>query len=647
MNRPGGTPWALLVGAPLFMLTAGGAVGWFTVDSNGDSNGNGDRPALDTTVDGVLAGSSDAITPSRPLPSAGNPAVIDPASIIGLDTTSATWTPGGTVLDLPRSTGELATIVDATTLEPLPLPDAPTPLIGATALDATPTDSLLTLDPSVETVQPPRDLVPEVTVPVGIDPDFVDQCATHPTPCAGALGVVRAQADNQSAMALATLLVSVPVAGAAGLSDLCNEVEGGGVPDPVLSPATRPTVAVLVNQPSTLALSGTWGDGRPLAKTTMFTLPAHDVEWRRAWNDEGLQRNIVACVTLPLDDVRAHASGGVAQLRAEVLAISATGRADISGQVTLDIPTDGDDAPFVERPTIANRGEQRLANGVLYPTVHVHYAILADEVAPAGFGLDPTTVRVFGAHAIVEGADCSGWAENEQGRDRSVGGAFRIATELRTVSGHQRPVTVVDGDMYLDPTLAGGWAGQFCIRLSAIDDTAPKAETVALRGVSVRSPRTATYSVGVLLDDSDFPGDWQLQTDWAAADGAAICNPATLANGVGNSRGAVCSTLARLTPDGIVVTMRAIDPAGQSLPILSLRVPVNTAYCNPDDPYQFLGDGCDTGFIQTIAVPRARGSDGAATVRVVLQVKRSAAAGALWLDPSHAWKIGQITSFAF
>jgi hypothetical protein len=476
---------------------------------------------------------------------------------------------------------------------------------------------------------------------------FVDPCTTSDTPCPGVAAVVRDEPAVAGGPPLDPLQVSIPVAGAEGFAALCDTVEAGAVPDVLLTPATRPTVAVLVNQPSTLALTGTWADGTPLAKTTMVTLPAHDAEWQRSWDQDRVQRSIIACLTLPLDDVRAHAGGGSAQLRADVLAISATGRAEITGEVTLHIPIDGDDPVFAERLTVADRGVQRGSDGILRPAVHVHYALLSDSLVPAGSGLDPAALHVYDQHAFVDGADCSGWALNEQGRDRTSSATYTVVSEQRTVSGRVRTVTVVDGDVLLDPTLGSDWEGYFCVRLSATDDpgdasTAPV--TLALRGSTAQAPRTADYTVGVLLDrDTSVT----VHAAWATTVGAPLCDEATLSSdpAVG-SFGATCSTSAGLAADGVRVALTldadggADGAAGQ--PLLTAVVPVNTAFCNPDDPYAGLADGCSTGFTQALDLPLADGS-----VRVLLQVARTAVAGSLLQDPSHAWRLGSLTSFAF
>ena len=70
-----------------------------------------------------------------------------------------------------------------------------------------------------------------------------------------------------------------------------------------------------------------------------------------------------------------------------------------------------------------------------------------------------------------------------------------------------------------------------------------------------------------------------------------------------------------------------------------IRIPVNTAYCNPDDPLD-VGDGCNTGFTQTFEMRIGASAD---LVRVTIQVRRSAAPGALWEDPSNSWTVGSIT----
>lgn len=656
MRRRNSLPTSLVIGLPVLLLAIGGGAGWLMRDTSSGPSGSSQIAASDDP----LPGSFVQIAPLLPLPDVANAAVVDPASIVGLDTSAAQFVPADAALALPLAAGGMATAVDAVSYQPLTTSGG-LPAAVAFPIDPTPVDSFPPVVAPPSTVAPADDaaVVTTTTLDPAADPlsndatdvpIFRDPCVFS-LGCAGAPGVVRGAPADAEGLELAPLVVSTPSPAAAGFAELCRDVEGPAVPEPFLSPANRPTVAVLVNQPSTLALTGTWADGTPLEKTTMVTLPAHDAEWRRAWEQDKVQRHIVACVTLPLDLVRSHAGGGVAELRSSVLAISATGRAEVTGQVTLNIPTDGTDPLFVDRVTVANRGEQRLINGVLYPTVHVHYAFLSDAVVPPGTGLDPAAVRVFDHHALVEGADCSGWAVNQQGRSRTAGSAYEVTTEQRTVAGRARTVTAVDGEVYLDPTLPGGWQGHFCVRLAVTDnaeEAADRAFTLALRGNTVRGPRSADYSVGVLVDDPAFPADWSLQTTWAAANavgqpGLLMCNSVELSV---DSPGASCASSARLAPDGIVVSLKAIDPAGDEHPVVAVLVPINAAACNPDDPFGSVSDGCDTGFVRPLDL-RFSDADDLDSVRVVLQVDRTALPGGVWLDPSHAWKLGAVTSFPF
>ena len=638
-------PLGVVIGAPLVMLLIGGAAGWFLRDSErGNTTGSG-AATVATVLGATLPSQLDDLAPVQPLPGAPNPAVVAPANIIGFVGPEAT--PGGvavpaeTAIDLPLTVGASATVVDPATLQPAnaPAPGAATPPPEASAIQQLPP-----LAPTPSTLPASDGTATPVTPADGAVPNFVDPCSNPEAECSGAAGAVLDEQLGDDT-ALDPLRVTVPVAGAGGYAPLCDEVEAGNVPDLILTPATRPTVAVLVNQPSTLALTGSWADGTPLPKTTMVTLAAHDAEWQRAWAQDGVQRDIIACLTLPLDDVRAHATAGVAELRTEVLAISATGRADVSGQVTLHVPTDGEDPLFAERLVVANRGEQRRSDGVLYPAVHVHYAFLTDAVVPTGSGLDPATTHVYDQHAFVEGADCSGWALNQQGRDRTASSSFTVTNEQRTVAGRVRNVTIVDGEAYLDPSMPSGWAGHFCVRLTATDEAAKgpaaKVFTLALRGATVRSPRTADYAVSVLLNDAEFPADQPLLVAWQRTDGTPICAQSQLSNDVAaGGPGATCSTSARFAPDGIWVTVATA--AGSAAPAIAARVPVNTEYCNPDDPYASFADGCATGTSQPLQV-----SVGDVPLSIVLHVDRTAVAGGLWQDPSHAWKISAVTTFVF
>jgi len=634
-------PLAAIIGAPVTLLLIGGVAGWFM---RGDASPNpaGNAPAA-TVMGGTLPADLSQYAPLRQLAAPPNPAVNDPGSIIGFQPAGTIEVPPTAALDLPLTAGGSAEVVDPVTHLPADAaPPAARTIAGSTAID-----SLPTLAPPQSTLPPAVDAPLDGGTPTtGPDaPLFTDPCVTQATPCAGLPGVVRSAAASDEPAALAPLQISFPLAGAAGFAAQCDSIEAGNVPDTLLTPATRPTVAVLVNQPSTLALTGQWADGAALDKVTLVTSPADDAEWKRSWDQDRLQRNIVACLTLPLGDVRAHAAAGIGELRANVLAISATGRAEITGQVTLNIPTDGDNDFFADRLVIADRGEQR-RNDVLYPTVHVHYAFLTDTVAPSGSGLDPASTRVYGQHAFVQGADCAGWAANQQGRDRTSSALFTVTSEERNIAGRPRNVTIVDGDVYLDPTMPAGWEGQLCVRLIASDQPAgaavagaPKPLTLALRGATVRGPRTADYSVSVVLDGSTVPADSRVQATWTTPTGETLCTEAVLTTPA--ELGATCTSSARFALDGVQVALSAIDTAGTVRPLVAAMVPINTAYCNPDDPFGASADGCSRGFTQSLEVPMVADN----TIRVVLNIGRTAGAGMLRQDPSHAWLVGPVTSF--
>lgn len=621
-------PVVLLVGAPLLLLVAGGVAGYVT-----RVKPTAAPPAV--TVVGASMPALDVAAPIQPLPHAPNTAVFDPAAILGLDLSGRVAVPAGAAVHLPLAAGGVGDAVDPDSHEAVS--DAFVP--DRRPVDATP-GGLPPIAATPNTQAPPDDgsSAPD-NAPPGTDV-FTDPCATAQPPCVGAAGSVTGRTPDTAGDTVDPLTVSMPLAAEAGYAELCNRVEAGSVPEPGLAPASRPTVMVLLNQPSTVALTGTWADGSTLDKTTMTTLPADDTEWNRAWSEQHAQRLLAACITLPLDLVRSHAKAGAATLHVEVLAISASGRAESEGQVLLTIPTDDTDPLFVDRLTVADHGEQRLADGLLYPTVHVHYAIVANAVVPAGSTLDPAKVQVYAEHALVDGGDCNGWAAEQQARDRSAGSTFTVRSEIRTVSGRDRDVTVVDGDTYLDPTLPGGWQGQFCLRLTGTDGVVAKVFTLALLGGDVRSPRTADYRVSVLLSDPALPDGRQLQVAWSVDDGTMLCNPATLTTDNGERTG-TCSTIARLAPEGILVALRIVGGDAGGTPLLGIRVPVNTGYCNPDDPWAWVGDGCSTGFNQPLRLPIGDG----AVVRVVLQVNRSAAEGSIATDPSNAWQLGPVSSF--
>lgn len=620
----------VMIGLPVAMLVAGGAAGWFTRDTDGPAGTTG-VPA--TVVGNPLPSALDEAVPVAPLPAAVSPIVVDAAEVIGVDATDDIRVPAGAALSVPLTADEVGGAVEPRTFQPAEADDPITPPPAEATVDR----PVPTIEPTVSTLAPPDGTPPPVTRPAGVLPAFVDPCTAGDPPCAGEPGVVQAVTTAEAEPA--PLQVSYPVAAAGGYAALCDSIEGGAVPDTFLPPSLRPTVAVFVNQPSTLALTGTWSDGTTLEKLTLATLPAHDTEWQDAW-ENGRQLRIAACITLPLDEVRAHAAGGVATLEASVLAISATGRATTGGIVTLHVPIDGDDPLFTDRLTVTDRGEQRQADGVLRPTVHLHYAFLTDAVIPAGSTLQPDDVHVAAVHAFVEGADCTGWAVNRQGRDRTAGGSYRVSIEQRTVAGRERTVAVVDGDLAMEANLPGGWEGSVCVRLLVGDTDGTRITTISLEGATLRSPRTAVYAVGVHVPNGGLPDNVQLRASWRT-DRAELCSEVALGEEAPGGSGATCTVYARVAPDGIIVVLQTVDGT-RSAPLLQFRVPVLAAYCNPTDRYGAVGDGCNPGFVQPLELPWGDG-----TVRIVISVERTAASGSGLNDPSHAWRINDPTTYLF
>lgn len=629
-GRSRGIPRSVAIGLPVLMLAAGGAAGWFTRDT-GDT---GTVAPPTTVVGAALPDDLDVAAPTAPLSDAVNPVIVDPSEIIGHDTTGSVTVPAGAGLMVPLAADGAATAVDATTLQSV---DAQPADVAPRAADAVVDQPVPSIPPTVSTLAAPDGTLPPVTRPAGVQPAFVDPCNAGEPPCAGEPGVVQLAVDREPE--LSPLQISYPVAASGGYAALCDAIEGGEVPDTFLPPALRPTIAVFVNQPSTLALTGTWGDGAALEKLTMVTLPAHDASWQEAWQS-GNQQRIAACITLPLDEVRAHASGGVATLETDVLAISATGRATTGGTVTLQIPIDGDDPLFADRLTITDRGEQLQADGALHPTVHLHYAFLTDAVVPPGSGLQLDDVTITAVHAFVEGADCTGWTVNRQGRDRTFGGSYRTTIEQRTVAGRERTVAVVDGDVALDADLPGGWEGTVCVRLIAADAAATRVATLSLQGALLRSPRTAVYEVGVHVAEGGLPTNVALRASWRT-DRAELCSQIELGDASAGDLGATCTVFARNAPDGIVVVLTTRDGT-RTAPLLQFRVPVLTAYCNPTERYGAVGDGCNPGFVQPLDLPVGDG-----TARVVISVVRTATGGSGLADPSHAWRISSPTAYTF
>lgn len=603
------------------MLLIGIGVGWFMRDTTGS------KTAVTTvTVAGATVPTNlDQLAPQQRIATPPNPVVIDPATIIGIQPVGTLEVPAAAAVDLPLSTSDTASAVDASTHRPAAA-TVPQPRLVATPTALTALPSLAAPDSTLPSPEGPT-AAPATTLE---QPSFSDPCLSATTPCAGMPAVVAAEPSSTVAV-LDPLQISLPISGE-GYAAQCDKIQET---DTALSTTTQPTVVVVVNQPSSLALTGQWADGATLDKTTMVTSPADDAVWKRSWEQDRVQRNIVACLTLSPDEVRAHASAGVAELRADILAISATGQANISGRVILNSATDGDDALFAERLVVADRGEQRLPDGVLYPTVHVHYAFLTEAVTVGNPSLDPATTHVYGQHAFIEGADCNGWAANQQGRDRTSSALLTVTSEERSVAGRDRSVTVVDGDVYLDPTMPSGWEGQFCVRLIATDQppgtpgaATPKPITLALSGTTLRAPRTADYALSVLAATGEG-----LRASWTTPAGLTPCTEAALSN---DEPGATCAVPARFAFDGVWVVV-----ASGERQLVSALVPISVAYCNPDDPYGAFADGCSRGYTQKLEIP----TDDGGTFSVTLQVDRRAGAGTLYDDPSHAWQVGPVTPF--
>ncbi len=618
-------------GAPLAMLLVGGALGYTMRDDTTAASSSG------TVVGHPIPTGADleSAAPPRSLPRAANTMVIDTDRLIGLPDDATVPVPAGAALPLTLGGDGTTGAVDSVTLEPVeartpvPLPPVdPAPMLDGARPGTAPT----TLPPTDVTVAPATTALTET--------GFVDPCIRAEQTCPGAPGSVR-DGPSDGTPALDPFQTSLPFAATGDFATMCSSIEAGKVPDPFLTPATRPTIAVVVNQPSTIALSGRWADGTSLDKLTMITSPEFDAQWQQAWDSDHHQGTLLACLTLPLDTVRAHASAGRATLSASMLAISATGRAEIGGAVTVAIPLDGVDEPFADQLTVTALGEQRQPDSTLAPTVHVHYAFTTDTVIPTTGSLNPRTARVYGSHALVENADCAGWAVNEQGLDRTGPSRFTVAIEQRTVAGRNRPVSVVDGDVTLDEVMPGGWEGFLCVQLFVADDAGNRV-TIALRGAPVRSPRTAVYTVGVRAIDSDRPDGMRVQATWRRPDGSSACGPVELVSG---DPGVSCTAYARSAPDGITVMLRGVEPTGALRPALLVTIPVNTAYCDPDDPTAAVSNGCDTGFVQRLDVPLD--ATGTESAPVSLTVIRTATPGSFLTNPSHAWQIGPTQSFAF
>ena len=616
--------WGVVGLSAVVSLLVGSGLAWWL---------NDDEPQAATAVESPIAvDAADLDAPVRPLPPTPTPAIVDPAVVVGYPTDGVATVPARAAIVLqPGDAGPK--VVSAATGEDV-APEAPVVLPPVDARDIT---EMADRDEPVTTAAAAGQ--PEDTLPTG-GGAFTDPCVDSGE-CTGEAAVVRAEPADTSTPELQPLLVGKPFPAAGSFADRCAVIEGDSAPDPLLPSGVRPTIAVLTNQPASVALTGTWEDASTLDKLTMLTSSDDDAAWQEAW-DAGEQRQILSCITLPLELVRAHASAGRADLTVRLVGISAEGRTEIGGGLTLAVPLDGVEQPFVDSLVVTGMGERPRDDGTLAPAVQLHYAIDPTVAVPAGTTVDRSTASVQAVHAFVENADCAGWAVNQQGQDRTLDSTAKVRREKRVVDGVPVDALVVDSDLFLDSTVRPGWEGYACVRLFARDQYGNTA-TIAVVGAPVRAPRTATYDMGVEVLNGALPEGWTLEAAWADADGTVWCGPTTIEAGEGETSGAFCTTLARLEPHGVVVALTPIDPDGHRGQTQSITLPVNTAYCNSDDPYGWIGDGCDTGSDLTVQVTL----DDETTVPVTLRSVRRAAPGEVIVNPSQGWRIDAVQSFRY
>jgi hypothetical protein len=181
----------------------------------------------------------------------------------------------------------------------------------------------------------------------------------------------------------------------------------------------------------------------------------------------------------------------------------------------------------------------------------------------------------------------------------------------------------------------------------------------------VRAPRTATYELGVGVDGA-LPDGWALDVTWAGADGVVFCGPADLGAAATTvpaaSDGAVttapastgpaapialaatCATIARLHPDGVLVAVHPTAPDGTEGAPFTMFLPINTSYCNPDDPHGAAADGCSTGARYRYRLPVGL-PEGDTTYVLTVTALRTAGQGQLLTNPSHAWRVDPPQAF--
>ncbi|MCY7298010.1 MAG: hypothetical protein LH616_02220, partial [Ilumatobacteraceae bacterium] len=121
-------PLSAVIGAPLVMLLIGAGAGWFMRDTTG-STGDGAVTVV-TVVGATVPDDLDQFAPQQRIATPPNPAVIDPASIIGFQPVGTLEVPSTAAVDLPLSAGGAASAVDAITHRPATATAPPPPTVA-------------------------------------------------------------------------------------------------------------------------------------------------------------------------------------------------------------------------------------------------------------------------------------------------------------------------------------------------------------------------------------------------------------------------------------------------------------------------------------------------------------------------------------
>ncbi len=468
----------------------------------------------------------------------------------------------------------------------------------------------------------------------------------------GLSGVVLDPLEGRLDERILPIDVSQPFAAVGPFARACATAEDGIAPDPELFPSQRPTVAVLVNAPVDLRLTGTWADGSTIEPLPMHISEDHISRWQADVDGNKGQGTLIACATLPRAIVEAHAEGRIAPLQANVEVVAGEASYSTGARVELNVPANADQIALAT-PRITSLGEMTF-NGVRYPAVNVHVEYLLTVPGEANAenptGAPPTATTTHMAAGFVTRGGCGAWAngtlspDDEFTTNRQVTpyGNWETRTEERTVNGRPQQVQIVDLQVLGDYDMPSGWEGQVCVALWSGADRTP----IGLWAASARAPRSPEFHVSVGM--GDLNADWRVEVEFPCrtqlSNGFLDDGTAT---GVWGRAGADCGELSgRWLADGLPVRAYVVDSFGFKRQPFETRIPVNLEYCNTDDPWSGIVGGCDqSSRLYTFDMPLGTGWPQPDTVQLLVRVERHAEPGINFHvdpDPSHQWRIGTV-----